>query len=104
MFMKNHLNLASKFRKKAGQNTAEYLIMLVLISVGSIGVFSVFGGTIRNQVSSVVAAFGGKSTEYQKSQDLATSGAGKAEAMAKKDLNMSGVAKEEIEGFKGTAN
>ena len=99
--MSNKVNKIRSLKSIAGQNTAEYLIMLVLISVGSIGVFSVFGGTIRNQVSSVVSAFGGKDAEYGKAQVRVTAAGGKTEVMAGKTLNMSGVDKEEVKGFDG---
>ena len=44
---------------KSGQNTAEYLVMLILIAVGSIGVFSAFGATLKKHVNNAVVAFTG---------------------------------------------
>jgi hypothetical protein len=54
--MSNNLN---GLKRKLGQNTAEYLMMLVLIAGGSIGLFTYFGNTIRAHLGNVVSAFGG---------------------------------------------
>ncbi len=48
-------------KKKLGQNTAEYLIMLVLVAVGSIGMFSIFGQTLKKQLGNAVLAIRGDS-------------------------------------------
>ncbi len=47
-------------RAKKGQNTAEYLIMLVLIAVGSIGFVSAFGKTIKRQFKNSMVAIEGE--------------------------------------------
>lgn len=54
--------MKSSLRKKLGQNTAEYLIMLVLVAIGSIGIFSVFGDTLKKQVKNVIVAMQGQGT------------------------------------------
>lgn len=51
-------------RSKLGQNTAEYMLLLLLIGGGSIVAFKMFGSTIINRfasVSSIVA--GGKAID-----------------------------------------
>ena len=57
--------------KQKGQNTAEYLVMLVLIAGGSIGMFTYFGTTIKAQLGNVIAAIGGSTT----SNDVSALGA-----------------------------
>jgi len=52
-------------KKKLGQNTAEYLIMLVLVAVGSIGLFSLFGQTLKVQVGNAVLAMRGQSDKVE---------------------------------------
>lgn len=54
--------MSVKLRNKRGQNTAEYLILLVLVAVGSIGIFSFFGDTLHDQVQNVAAAITGDSS------------------------------------------
>ena len=56
-------------KKKLGQNTAEYLIMLTLVAVASIGLFSVFGKTLRNKIAYVSAAISGDTTHYTETQE-----------------------------------
>lgn len=85
-------------RNKLGQNTAEYILMLVLVAVGSIGVFTVFGATMRNQAASVVAAFGGDSAKFDSGQTAAASGATAASTMATRKLQLGHIDKSEVDG------
>lgn len=67
--------MKTNLRKKLGQNTAEYLIMLTLVAVGSIGLFSMFGKTLRQKVAVVAAAIngdGGKFTTAKGNADSTT--------------------------------
>ena len=79
-------------KNKLGQNTAEYLIMLILVAVGAIGIFNLFGDTVRNQMTNVVCAFTGAgddncvstATELQES-------ATEARKRADKGMDMGGI-------------
>ena len=42
-----------------GQGMSEYIIVVALVAVGAIGVFTAFGGTIRNQVAGMAAELSG---------------------------------------------
>lgn len=45
--------------KQRGQGMSEYIIIVALIAVGAIGVFTAFGGTIRQQVSGMANELAG---------------------------------------------
>ena len=47
--------------KQRGQGMSEYIIIVALIAVGAIGVFTAFGGTIRQQVAGLAAELSGGS-------------------------------------------
>jgi Flp pilus assembly pilin Flp len=64
--------MTSNLKRKLGQNTAEYLIMLTLIAVGSIGLVTAFGQQIRNKISMVTSAFSGDDTKYTDAQTRTT--------------------------------
>ena len=44
---------------RRGQNTAEYLILLVLVAVGAIAIFGAFGKSLKQQVGSAIYALEG---------------------------------------------
>lgn len=93
MFIKKLLN--TKIR---GQSTAEYLIILVLVSIGSIGIMSIFGKSVRQQLSNVVAAFTGSSADLISVNELQKN-AQEANKRASKGVSMKGIDKSEIEEF-----
>lgn len=80
--------MKAKMKKKLGQNTAEYLIMLVLIAGGSIGLFTIFGTTIRKHMSNVVMAFGGDKDAWQTSMNADVKKAGE---IGKNAVTMKGI-------------
>lgn len=58
---------ASKsLRYLRGQGMTEYIIIVALIAVAAIGVYNLFGATVRNQTAGMAAALGGAGTEAQK--------------------------------------
>lgn len=84
-------------KKKLGQNTAEYLIMLTLVAVASIGLFSVFGKTLRNKIAYVSAAISGDTTHYTETQTNTTTAAGEAKTRAStNEVLMQGQAVDEL--------
>ena len=46
--------------KQRGQGMSEYIIIVALIAVGAIGVFTAFGGVIRQQVAGMAMELSGK--------------------------------------------
>lgn len=48
-----------------GQGMMEYVIIVAMIAVAAIGVYSVFGQTIRNQTSGLANEVAGKPAEAQ---------------------------------------
>ena len=77
-------------RNHRGQGMTEYIIIVALIAVSAIGVYSLFGKTIRNQVAGLSAEVAGKdSTAAVANAGSAADAAGSA---ANKDKKMSGYA------------
>ena len=95
MFIKKLLNT-----KIGGQSTAEYLIILVLVSIGSIGVMSIFGRSVRQQLSNVVSAFTGSEGDMISVNELQKN-AKEAKSRAQKGVTMKGIDSTEIKEFKG---
>lgn len=79
-------------KSKSGQNTAEYLVLLILVTVMSIGVFTVFGKTLRGQISNVVSAMSGDVATYTDVKGNAT----EAKNRADREVNMGSFNKDEI--------
>ncbi|TCS37551.1 hypothetical protein EDC30_104355 [Paucimonas lemoignei] len=53
-------NLTKKFSlRQAGQGMTEYIIIVALIAVAAIGVYSMFGQTIRGQVAGLAGEVAG---------------------------------------------
>lgn len=88
-------------KSKSGQNTAEYLVMLILIAVGSIGVFTAFGATLKTHVNNAVVAFTGNAGGTNALGDLS------AENQAGKDATANGhgmnVSDAQVKRFGGAA-
>jgi Flp pilus assembly pilin Flp len=62
----NNLNKVSRFSiRQTGQGMSEYIIIVALIAVGAIGVFTAFGGTIRNQVAAMALELSGQTGTTQ---------------------------------------
>ncbi|CUS48802.1 MAG: Tad secretion system pilus protein [Idiomarinaceae bacterium HL-53] len=56
-----------------GQGMTEYIVILALVVVSAIGVYSLFGKTIRNQVAGVAQEIAGQSADsaLNEAQDAA---------------------------------
>jgi len=75
-------------KKQRGQGMSEYIIIVALIAVGAIGVFTAFGGVIRNQVAAMAQEMSGKDgtanvTAAQTAGDAAKTSAAKVTNMGK---------------------
>lgn len=74
-------------RKQRGQGMTEYLIITALIAVAAIGVYRLFGDTIRNQVAGMaMEVSGGNGTT---ARDAAAARATASSATAVTQRNMS---------------
>jgi len=65
-----------------GQGMTEYIVILALVVVSAIGVYSLFGKTVRNQVAGVAQEISGRSAEDQikNAENAAQSASSKANA------------------------
>ena len=80
----------STLSHKKGQGLVEYGIILVLVAVAAIGVFAIFGGTIKDKIAQVTAAISGDTTSYDKEQKAAQTRSANAAKQAAKEGDMSG--------------
>jgi len=80
----------SKLRVRKGQGLTEYGIILVLVAVGAITVFALFGKTIRQKVTQISAAISGDSTTYSAEQTGAKTTSAAAKTAGDTDQTMSG--------------
>ena len=65
--------------KQLGQGMTEYIIIVALIAVAAIGIYGIFGNTIRAQMGSMTGALAGD-----------TAAAAKGRAAANKDATAAG--------------
>jgi len=72
--------------KNPGQGMTEYIIVLALVVVAAIGVYSLFGKTVRNQISGVAQEISGQSAEQSLQQ--ARNAADEAVQTADQDYNL----------------
>jgi len=49
----------NKFFKQIGQGMTEYIIIVALIAIAAIGIYTIFGDTIRGQMSSMTSELAG---------------------------------------------
>jgi Flp pilus assembly pilin Flp len=75
---------------QAGQGMTEYIIIVALIAVAAIGVYSMFGQTIRQQVAGLAGEVAGTGSSAQiKAAGVAASAAA-SKAAASKGMNTYG--------------
>lgn len=48
-------------RNQRGQGMTEYIIIVALVAIGAIGVYNLFGKTVRDQTSAMACALAGNS-------------------------------------------
>ena len=58
-----------KITRKLGQNTAEYVMMLVLVAGAAIATFSIFGEAIGNRFANVIQAMNGEAVSTKTNID-----------------------------------
>ena len=65
-------------RQIRGQGMTEYIIIVALIAVAAIGVYNLFGKTVRNQTAGIAAALGGDATKATSANEAGKTAGGKA--------------------------
>jgi Flp pilus assembly pilin Flp len=61
--------VSKSLRHLRGQGMTEYIIIVALIAVAAIGVYNLFGATVRNQTAGMAAALGGAGAEAKEAND-----------------------------------
>lgn len=73
-------------RRQSGQGMTEYLIVVALIAVAAIGVFSLFGQTLRNQTAGLAMEISGQSSSSAVSAARDSAGTAQSSASQRKGL------------------
>lgn len=87
--MKNKPVRRSGLRQR-GQGMTEYIIIVALIAVAAIGVYALFGKTIRNQVAGLAGEVAGSGSASAIANASAAAGAAATSANADKKMNSYG--------------
>ena len=87
--MKNTLVRRTALRQ-LGQGMTEYIIIVALIAVSAIGVYSLFGKTIRNQVAGLAGEVAGSGSTSAIANATAAAGAAGSAANVDKKMNSYG--------------
>lgn len=74
-------------RQQLGQGMTEYIIVVALIAVAAIGVFRLFGDTLREQMGGLAMEMSGKSGTTQITKAQASAADAVLKANANKDLS-----------------
>ena len=84
----HHRNRPAARRIQRGQGMTEYIIIVALIAIAAIGVFSMFGKTVRNQAAGLAKELSGNtaSTALSNATDSANGAAGRANDPAKQGM------------------
>lgn len=85
--MKHKFKTSISKGKVTGQGMTEYIIIVALIAVAAIGVFRLFGDTLRNQMSGLAMELSGQSGSDQIGAAQETAGLAVTEAQTSKDLS-----------------
>jgi len=56
----NKMQIIRTDKRRAGQGMTEYIIMVALIAIAAIGVYGLFGETLRNQVGGMAQSLAGE--------------------------------------------
>ncbi|WP_299598368.1 pilus assembly protein [uncultured Microbulbifer sp.] len=74
-------------KKQLGQGMTEYIIIVALIAVAAIGVFRLFGDTLRNQMGGLAQEMSGQSGDAQITAAQTSADDAVDEANTDKDLS-----------------
>jgi len=84
--MSNKLSSTSLIRQ-LGQGMTEYIIIVALIAVSAIGVFRLFGDTLRHQVAGLAQELSGNSGESEQTAATQSAADASTKAATEKDLS-----------------
>ncbi|EKF73873.1 hypothetical protein A11A3_11708 [Alcanivorax hongdengensis A-11-3] len=73
--------------RQLGQGMTEYIIIVALIAVAAIGVYRLFGDTLRNQTAGLAQEMSGQDSSQQVSNAQQAAGNAASQAGAEKDLS-----------------
>lgn len=74
-------------KRMYGQGMTEYIIIVALIAVAAIGVYRLFGDTVRQQMAGLAQEMAGDSGEDARKKAAASAKQAKSNAVAEKDLS-----------------
>jgi pilus assembly protein Flp/PilA len=75
-------------KKQLGQGMTEYIIIVALIAIGSVALFTAFGGVVRHQVSAITLGLT-NSSQASSETGLANGDATAGKTLADKTQDMS---------------
>lgn len=81
-------NIGRQSKCQTGQGMTEYIIIVALIAVAAIGVYSMFGQTIRGQVAGLAGEVAGNQTATDAGKKAATDSSKAAGDKAKEAKGM----------------
>lgn len=73
--------------RQLGQGMTEYIIIVALIAVSAIGVFRLFGDTLRHQMAGLSQELSGQTGSTEQTAAAASAAEATADATTKKDLS-----------------
>jgi type IV pilus assembly protein PilA len=78
------INLSKRIGRKTqfGQGMTEYIIIVALVAIGAIGVYNLFGKTVRDQTSAVAFGLAGNATSSTAQSKAAGTDATNAQTQA----------------------
>tara|TARA_A100001391_G_scaffold131718_1_gene90929 strand:- start:46178 stop:46438 length:261 start_codon:yes stop_codon:yes gene_type:complete len=77
-----------KFRnRQLGQGMTEYIIIVALIAVAAIGVYRLFGDTLRNQTAGLAKEMSGQESDQEVSKAQTSANEASSQAGSAKDLS-----------------
>ena len=79
--------LHSSRKRQNGQGMTEYIIIVALIAIAAIGVFTFFGGAIRNQVAGMAGELAGTGSDAQRGAAATQAAGAAAEGAREKGLD-----------------
>lgn len=78
---------SKRLSRQLGQGMTEYIIIVALIAVAAIGVYSMFGQTIRGQVAGLAQEVAGKDATASKAVSTTSAQSATDKASAAKGMN-----------------
>ena len=74
-------------KKQRGQGMTEYIIIVALIAVAAIGVYQLFGNTVRNQTAAIAQELSGTDGTAAKNEAQTNSADAATEGSTKRNLD-----------------